>query len=1551
MASDEEYFSQIAGGLQGQPDQVQESDDAYFNSLVQDPGLLHSAPAQVTGALGGETFTEALGSFELADFAKVAINALPSMMENTAGVASAFLNPLDTVSSLAQLASGVQKVYAGAPEDEDTKAARETWEGMKALHTTNLREFAVEDPAGLMLELVSFMPGAAAAHAGKLGRIPQAVSKVARLPETLPLMPVKAALKAPEVFGKYIGPSVFSMQTGKDPVAIRQIFEAGQEGSRGKELATQALRGQYDLKQVVPTVRQAKDAIGKQRASEYEALMAKVDRSQTFDMDGLRQDIERWMSDTEEWGVRIRYDARTKKPIRDKYGRVEVSFTSSKEPTTNLSDASQKRIRTVVNELLDPRYDGGTVAALDDLTQRLGGLRGTTPQLRQSRAFINQLRERIQASSLDRVKGLGPAKRSYAQWSSVINDMEKILSESSDNPEVILRKIIGASQSEHAALNLRRDLLKIVDAKAKTHLLDISSGAALSEILPTGIHARGILLQGLAPGALGAFVNPVFFLGLPFVSPRVVGEFMRAMGIGARWSDRVRSFVEKIRLARPTRAGRGGTVNFEALASRGASIMTVLNTMKEAGYELPQAPLVPVKDPSARRRDTGAPISETPTKDPEAVSARVLGGPTPEDDPSMLVPLPFEVSEGMAWSERFRVLTSNFLPSAQNFAFRSTEGVRALSELSGDEAVAIGKELGGQAKDYAYDHKILGGPLTPEGQAFAMSVSDAVDNYLDTDRIWNDPFTALIDGVDIITFGSMGASATVAGVVAGRVNKMDRLLTGVRNARSKARAAKSPDELQEAVTGLSEAYSELTKNTIGVRKSKIAQERLNDRLVGMGKRDLIQATVDIGEDLQLRGDEARHWGLYKLSDEVYHMPLPGDPILPHGLVEDALATAFDSWGNPSKAQLRKSFEYFYGIHGQAVPASVKRAIGSKAFTQAQMDGVLARALAEAPESARTWYRDMAVLAEDLVGAPNMNEWRGIFALTSTQNPVESNLADTLTVMRLAREHLDANNGKFRRQKFEQELWEHTKKGGGKKRQDVSVAQRIAPTKAQLRRDPLADVVFSEKTGKTRLTGLIDPYEDETRLVSSRALFVDRTAIKRIGEFYESGTFIGNPKTRTYNMTFATRGESGNAFFPFTVNDTHIAKFFDQVGKDGKYAFGNDDAYRVAQYTIARSAQKLGMNADEAQALFWWYAKKYLTKTDPSSAQVGAFWRHNLGEPLSAGEFSRYAADELEPWLDRTKPIFPGFTNKIPASSTAVVTESFVDIAQRLKESRSFIPIASKHGAFGVTGVDAPNITVLREFHKKLWDRISSDGGTKIRALEELEPILGFKHRVVPETYGTWEGIEPNYSVMIDAGNDETVEFIASIMGEAFDQQAAVWSIEAPIDIRELAKLRAAGDEIHGFGVTLRKRDGSEFSLDELEQIRRSLPKRGDGDYNFGQTPVKTEVRFLNFHNWSRVDDQDFLRDIGDLGRKLKAEGLDVQFPIPFTQRGGLLGRGSYRSSIERVWNENGLAGRSDIPERILGDLSEQYRKTYDEFFRKGSFEQPYEDLPPIAADD
>ncbi len=37
---------------------------------------------------------------------------------------------------------------------------------------------------------------------------------------------------------------------------------------------------------------------------------------------------------------------------------------------------------------------------------------------------------------------------------------------------------------------------------------------------------------------------------------------------------------------------------------------------------------------------------------PERVSARILGGPTPENDPSMLVPLPYEISKRMAWSDQ-----------------------------------------------------------------------------------------------------------------------------------------------------------------------------------------------------------------------------------------------------------------------------------------------------------------------------------------------------------------------------------------------------------------------------------------------------------------------------------------------------------------------------------------------------------------------------------------------------------------------------------------------------------------------------------------------------------------------------------------------------------------------------------------------------------------------------------------------------------------------------------------------------------------------------------
>ncbi|SVD21568.1 uncharacterized protein METZ01_LOCUS374422, partial [marine metagenome] len=58
-----------------------------------------------------------------------------------------------------------------------------------------------------------------------------------------------------------------------------------------------------------------------------------------------------------------------------------------------------------------------------------------------------------------------------------------------------------------------------------------------------------------------------------------------------------------------------------------------------------------------------------------------------------------------------------------------------------------------------------------------------------------------------------------------------------------------------------------------------------------------------------------------------------------------------------------------------------------------------------------------------------------------------------------------------------------------------------------------------------------------------------------------------------------------------------------------------------------------------------------------------------------------------------------------------------------------------------------------------------------------------------------------------------------------------------------------------------------------------------------------------------------------------------------------------RSRIQEIWDENGLTGRPDIPERIIGDLSQQYQKTYDDFYRKGAFESRYGDLPPVIPDD
>ena len=79
----------------------------------------------------------------------------------------------------------------------------------------------------------------------------------------------------------------------------------------------------------------------------------------------------------------------------------------------------------------------------------------------------------------------------------------------------------------------RMALVRELDEATDGAILSQISGQQLSEAMPRGIFRQ--ISAGIAGGAvLTGGLNPALLPGLIFASPRVVGEFARSLGIGAR---------------------------------------------------------------------------------------------------------------------------------------------------------------------------------------------------------------------------------------------------------------------------------------------------------------------------------------------------------------------------------------------------------------------------------------------------------------------------------------------------------------------------------------------------------------------------------------------------------------------------------------------------------------------------------------------------------------------------------------------------------------------------------------------------------------------------------------------------------------------------------------------------------------------------------------------------------------------------------------------------------------------------------------------------------
>jgi len=722
----------------------------------------------------------------------------------------------------------------------------------------------------------------------------------------------------------------------------------------------------------------------------------------------------------------------------------------------------------------------------------------------------------------------------------------------------------------------------------------------------------------------------------------------------------------------------------------------------------------------------------------------------------------------------------------------------------------------------------------------------------------------------------------------------------------------------------------------------------------------------------------------KEPPEVFRTAPLDAPDLPHGSVEDGLYEIFQNNPSPTADMLRKALgaprrtfdlrrtksreakeELGEAIEGAYSETGIRHEPWSWDFRD--LREILSYALKHGGNEYQ-WYKNFGKNVSEAVGEKNMAEFSGVYSITSARSDLESNFLHTIGIMRIARE-MYQEFGEFNVKEFQTRLSRYTdveKYNEARRAEGLPGLQKGEVVEIEGGRPLTLDrEILDARKGNNLLDGT----------TTDRALGITKDMEKKIIELYKNAHFDGDMKTISFVLNNYQQAK-GAGFFPFTVNDRHIARLFGIFNESrGEFMFDvgskpGQDTYRWVQYQLAQLSKEHNslISPDEVQAALWWYAKKYLSPAkDRAYSMVGGekAWREQVGEAGSYASAATYAKAELmklravqEQLGDSTGGLYrglPGFEEMdVAYSKQARKVDEIIPLSAEAAQKRGerVIFTSSKaglvtlqdeaivrHGGFSLSEVEDAPWSKLKQFHNDFFNKVTNHDGTKIKALEELEPLLGFKHHINRDAVGTWNGLEPDYAITVQARDDATASGVAALVADGLKQDAVVWYRPQRFTANEAARmLEQAGEEVSSAqAIRFRRSDGGLFTEQELADLGAKLnPDKDPYGIQFSAEPGLGAARILNY---SDVDDAVYFEPVVKL---LKKEGHVTEH---FTHVGAYFEKEDYAGFIGGIRGgvARGSTGTPDMARGIYDTLHKEYVETLRSHFGGSTGRQIYAD--------
>lgn len=311
--------------------------------------------------------------------------------------------------------------------------------------------------------------------------------------------------------------------TGTSQETLEQAFQAAFRGGEELDQFTKALRGQVTPENLVDNVRNSLNTVQSANSRQYREALSPI----VGEVVDTSQASRRLTSRLKDFNITVTPDG--------------LDFSQSKFRTV---PQAQTKIQRAFDEVVQ-LGDETTLGSVDTTRQALKELilTGDDNSARSANALIEEAVSSVRDSG-KQVPGYEKLLSDFTENAEFLDEITRSLA-SGDRQTIdtAYRRLATSLKTNNER---RMNLIKQLDEATGGFILSNVAGQQLSEALPRGLFrqiAAGMAGAGIITGGIG----PSLLIPIVFASPRVAGELIKALGLGARGTAKVVRLVDSFR--------------------------------------------------------------------------------------------------------------------------------------------------------------------------------------------------------------------------------------------------------------------------------------------------------------------------------------------------------------------------------------------------------------------------------------------------------------------------------------------------------------------------------------------------------------------------------------------------------------------------------------------------------------------------------------------------------------------------------------------------------------------------------------------------------------------------------------------------------------------------------------------------------------------------------------------------------------------------------------------------------------------------------------------